>query len=250
MTKYTINKAFEKSFPQPIWKIEVDAAQNCIAIEYRDPNTTLPIFSIFDFKGRDILPRYLELEKEWTLEAIQSDFLILKQYGSNTPIKEGIKIIHIPTATVVYTGMEYILQDVYQGIIKATHRSIPSGLDFFIEIATGNIIHAAQHVLSYPCSGVHYPLPYTGAIPSFMQHVSFEDTIWIQTMNDHFIWAYHVTAQNNYDLHLSITSKKEIVDTKIILKNLDKLIPQPYFQVKEYIFFLSNTKQEIVAYFV
>lgn len=250
MNKYTINKAFEKKFPEPIWKIEVDASYNRVAVEYRNPDHTLPIFSVFDFQGQDCIPPVVESEKEWTLETLQGDFLILKQFGSTTPIQPGIKIIHIPTLSIVYIGMEYILREVYQGYIKASHRSIPFGLDFFIEIATGSLLDATQLDLQYPAIEVHYPLPYTGHIPAFMQHLQYEDSIWIQKCGDNFIWAYHTASHDKYDLHLCLTSKHEIHVSQIVLKNLDKLIPQPYFQVKDYIFFLSNSKQEIVAYCV
>jgi len=250
MTKYTINKAFEKSFPYPIWKIEVDCTKKCIAIEYRNPDNTLPTFSVFDFFGQDLLDSFEEKEKEWTLEAVQGDHLILKQFGSNTPIKEGIKIVHIPSKEIIYTGMEYILQDVFDGYIKAAHRSIPSGLDFYINIPTGEIQNHMITPAVYPLNHIHYPLPHTGKLPKFMQHLLVEDTIWLQPFKDNFIWAYHTKTDDSYNLHLCLSSRTEILDTTIILNNLAKLIPQPYFEVEEYIFFLSNTKQEIVAYLV
>ncbi|TJZ63095.1 hypothetical protein FAZ15_02015 [Sphingobacterium olei] len=250
MTKYTINKAFEKSFPYPIWKIEVDCTKKCIAIEYRNPDNTRPTFAVFDFRGQDLLHSFIEQEKEWTLEAVQGDYMILKQFGSNTPIKEGIKIVHIPSKNIIYTGMEYILHDVFEGYIKAAHRSIPSGLDFYINIQTGEIQNRIITPLNYPLIHVHYPLPYTGKLPKFMQSLAVEDTIWLQPIRNNFIWAYHTKAHDSYNLHLCLSSRSEIFDTKIILDNLTKLIPQPYFQVEDYIFFLSNTKQEIVAYLV
>lgn len=250
MTKYTINKAFEKYFPYPIWKIEIDCTKKCLAIEYRNPENTLPTFAVFDFSGRDLLRSYEEQEKEWTLEAVQGDYLILKQFGSNTPIKEGIKIIHVPSKSIIYTGMEYILHDVFQGYIKATHRSIPSGLNFYINIHTGEIQNRINTPLNYPLIHVHYPPPYTGKLPQFIENLPVVDTIWLQPLKNNFIWAYHTKANESYNLNLCISSRTEIFDTKIILNNLTRLIPQPYFQVEEYIFFLSNTKQEIVAYLV
>src|SRR5690606_6771777 len=150
VNKYTINKAFEKSFPFPIWKIEVDSANNRMAIEYRDPKTTIPHFSVLDFDGNTHCDEITVKEKEWTLEAIQGEFLILKRFGASSPIEAGICIIHYPTGRTILTAMEYVLQEVYQNIILARHRSIPGGLIFSIDIATGQITQSKRDDYIYP----------------------------------------------------------------------------------------------------
>jgi len=250
MNKYTIKKAFEKSFPSPIWKIEVDCACNCMAIEYRDPGTTLPSFSVLDFDGNVRCVALPADEKEWTLEAIQGEFLILKRFGSSSPIEAGIRILHYPSRSVVTTAMEYVLQEVYQGTVVARHRSIPEGLLFSMEIATGNITQSKDQTYLSPPLHIHYPIAYTGTLPHFIREIPFVDSIWLLPFDDIYIWSYHLAQEHKYDLHIALSTKNELFDTKIILKGLDRLIPQPFFQVERYIFFLSHTKQEIVTYLV
>ncbi len=252
MNKYTINinKAFEKRFPFPIWKIEVDCTYNCMAIEYRDPQTTMPHFSIFDFAGNIKADHLSVHEKEWTLEAVQGEYLILKRFGASSPIEAGISIIHYPTNQTVMTAMEYVLQEVYQGTLLAKHRSIPGGLIFSIEIATGHITQSKHQDYNYPAQHIKYPVTYESNLPGFIREIPFVDSIWLLPFDDIYIWSYHLADTNKYNLHLTLSTKNEVLDTKVILKNLDRLIPQPFFQVERYIFFLSNTKQEIIAYLV
>ncbi|HMR17861.1 MAG TPA: hypothetical protein PKA53_01060 [Sphingobacterium sp.] len=250
MNKYTIKKVFEKTFPFPIWKIEADCTYNNLVIEYRDPNTTLPYFSIVDFNGESKCSPVAVDEKEWTLEALQGDFLILKRFGGSSPIEAGIRIIHYPTGQTVCYFMEYVLQDVYQDIVLAKHRAVPNGLKFAIEIATGEVNPYQHAELHYPFMDIKYPLTYPGNKPLFMAEIPYIENIWLLSFQDIFIWAYHLSSANKYDLYLSLSSKTEILDSKMILKGLDRLIPQPFFQVKGYIFFLSNTKLKITTYLV
>ena len=250
MNKYTINKAFEKGFPFPIWKIEVDCACNCMVIEYRDPQTTLPHFAVMDFEGQPKCAPMRADEKEWTLEAIQGEYLILKRFGHSSPIEAGIRIVHYPTQCTILTAMEYVLQDVYQGTVLARHRSIPDGLFFAIDIATGQVSQSRQKNYISPARHIGYPIAYTGHLPDFIAEIPFIDSIWLLPFDDIYIWSYHLQNKERYNLHLALSTRNERFDTKIILQGLDRLIPQPFFQVKRYIFFLSDTKREIVTYLV
>src|SRR5690606_8237145 len=209
-------------------------------IEYRDPETTIPHFSVLDFDGNIRDDEVTTKEKEWTLEAIQGEFLVLKRFGASSPIEAGICIIHYPTNRTIVTAMEYVLQEVYQGILLARHRSIPGGLVFEIDIATGQITQSKRNDYSYPISHIHYPVTYTATLPAFIREIPFVDQVWLLPLEDAYIWAYHLAEANKYKLHLSLSTKNELLDTKVVLENLNRLIPQPFFQVERYIFFLSN----------
>ncbi|MBD1430894.1 hypothetical protein [Sphingobacterium litopenaei] len=250
MIKYTINKAFERNFPYPIWKIEVDCAHAQLAIESRNPDSTLPHFTVLNFDGSVRLEEFEVDAREWTLEDIQGDYLILKRYGDYSPIQAGIQIIHIPSKSSLYTYMEYVIKDVYHNTIHAFHRSIPAGLIFYIDIATGEISNQKDLNNEFPLREIHYPLPYQGTLPSFIKNLTIIGQIWLQPYRDLFLWSYHTQIADKYNLNLSLSSKHELYDSKIILEDLDKLIPQPYFIVKEHIFFLSSNKMKISSYLV
>lgn len=250
MNKYTINNVFERNFPFPIWKIEVDCLHNQLAVECRDPDSTLPIFYVLNFKGNLLLEQFHSESREWTLEDIQGDYLILKRFGEYSPIQAGIQVIHIPTKSTVFTYVEYIIKEVFNKVIQAYHRSIPSGLFFYIDIVTGEVSNTPSFDTSFPVRDIRYPIPFQGTVPSFLNQISFIDQIWLQPYKDLFLWSYHTQTANHYHLSLSLSSRNELYDTKVIIDDMDKLIPQPYFTVKDHIFFLSSNKMKISSYLV
>lgn len=250
MNKYTIKKTFEKKFPFNIWKIEVDSLKNLLAIECRNPDNTLPIFYVLSFNGEILLNEFVCESREWTIESIQDDYLILKRFGEYSPIQSGIQVIHIPSSKIIYTYMEYVLKDVFDQTILAYHRSVPNGLPFYIQITSGEVKNSNQSTLKYRQRDINSPVVYSRKIPKFMENVDYYEQLWIQPYANNFLWAYHSKTNNQYQLNLALTSKNEVIDTKVVLNNLDKLIPQPFFTVKDYIFFLSSNKMKISSYLV
>lgn len=250
MTKYTINKVFDKTFQNPIWKIEVDTVNHNLAIESRNPIDTRPTFHVLDFDGNIVLNEFIVEEKEWTLEAIQNDFLILKKLGSSTPIQAGIQIVHIPTKSIVANFVEYELKEVRKDSIVAVHRAIPSGLLFYIEMKSGKVSNKLENEISFFESNIEYPKPYQGNLPAFMKNITYHGQLWLQSCEDYFIWSFQQKNTNYYEQHLILSSRNQIFKHIIIDNNLSKLILQPYLKVKGYIFFLSDTKQKIVTYLV
>lgn len=251
MNKYTIKNIFERHFSFPVWKIEVDCTRKHLAVEYRHPDTTLAHFEVFDFEGNEKSISIQADEKEWTLDSIQGDFLILKRFGSSSPIEAGIQILHYPTGQVVCDYREYVLVDVYEHLVVAKHRSIPGGLLYHIDIQTGEVHIAPQDQSpKLPFVNIKYPIAYEGRKPSFIESIPYVEHIWLLPFEDHFIWAYHLKDKDNYDLHLQISTREQSIDHQIILKNLDRLIPQPFFAVQGHIFFLSNCKLKIKGYLV
>lgn len=250
MNKYTIKKLFEKPFPYPVWKIEVDSICQNIAVESRDPNSTFPNYTIYTFEGQTLLDNYLINEKEWTIASIQGEYLILKKFGTSTPVQSGIRIIHFPTQTIIADLTEYIFQYTKNNTLIAIHRAIPTGLIYYITISTGKVeTKINEDINDYP-NLVTTPIPYRGKLPPFMSGITYEDQIWIQPLKDIFIWTYHTKKDDMYILSLTLSSKNEILIHEDILNNLNKLILQPYFAVNNYIFFLSDTKQKIITYLV
>ena len=250
MTKYTINKLFEKEFPHVVWKIEVDSEKNFLSIECRNPENTLPYFHVLTFDGVVLLDNYAVHEKEWTIAAIQDRFLILKKYGSASPIQPGIIIIDVYTRAIVCRYDEYIYEDTYENYLIARHRTIPSGLTYYLEIKSGEIGTIKPFKLILPENHLRLPIPYNGKMPIFMESIDFVDQIWLQKHNQNFLWSYHSKNNKCYQLNLILSTNSEIIDQKMILDGMVKLIPQPYFMVKDYIFFLSSNKMKITTYLV
>ncbi|WP_066755395.1 hypothetical protein [Sphingobacterium populi] len=147
MFKNTIKKAFQKDLIENIWKIEVNGYGDEIAVETRDSKTTNPTHQILRFADGAELMRYATGEKDWTMEGIQKDFLILKKVGEQTPVKEGIQVIQISTQKPVWISYEYVLIDVLEDYLHIRPRNLTTGGEQFVDISTGEVCPVNQTIL-------------------------------------------------------------------------------------------------------
>ena len=249
MTKYTILKAFEKNFSQPVWKIVVDEVARQLAVELRAPKTTAATLYVFDFDGKELLTHKQIDEKEWTLEALQQGVLILKRVGDSQPIKEGVWLLDIAGNTR-QLWQEYTWVDTYEGLIKVRHRNFQSGFEEYIDIATGARKNSLDQAPSYSRGSVKMPIPYSGEIPSYLQHLDIADILWVSRASDLILWSYHHKDNEHYHLNLAITDSSKLLWTERLLSDMPKMIPQPFMQIDHQLFLLSYNKQKIVSYLV
>ena len=249
MTKYTIKKVFEKAFPTNIWKIEIDTLQSLIAVETRDQESTVASFLAFDFAGNCLMSPCKADGKEWTLDSVQNGHLVLKRIGEHTPIQEGIQIIRIRDNEVVFNSYEFVLLDVYHGFVHARHRSISSGESIVVNLITGTYAPASDQQFDYAPNKLQYPIPYPKK-PKFLQDEGLTGPLWLSKCGENYLWCYHQEHNGQFDLILSTSDLNQLLDKQVILQQMDKMIPQPYFQIGNQIFFMSYNKQEIVSYLV
>ena len=249
MTKYTTKKVFEKTFSSNIWKIEVDSVSSLIAVETRDLDTNLAAFHVFDFSGNCMMSSYLATEREWTLDSIQNGHLILKKIGENTPIQEGIQIICIQKKEAILTSYDYVLIDVYQDFIHARHRSIVSGSTVEIEILTGIIQPAKDRKFHFALNKIQFPIA-TQFIPEFLKTAPIIEPLWLSKCGEQYLWCYHQKTDEKFNIIFTLSDLNQILDCKVILEGMDKMIPQPYFQIEKQLFLMSFNKRKIISYLV
>lgn len=252
MFKNTINKVFQKEFPYNIWKIEVDTFRHYLGIEIRDEQTMIPQYTVLDLDGKIVLENYSPSEKDWMMEGIQKGFVILKKVGENTPIKAGISVVHSNSGQEVFTTYEYQLLDVYEDYIKVRNRSVLSGHEQFMRIEDGSV-HSqldSQGILLSP-NDLVFPIVYDRR-PTFLAEENITDALWLSKADaERYLWCYHDQHKSgNYLLILTLSDLNQVLHQEVILDNMEKMIPQPYFQVGQQLFFLSQNKQEIVSYLV
>lgn len=250
MNKYTIIKAFERQFSSKIWKIAVDARGRFIALETRDADSTAPTIHILDFEGNIQHTPFQIKDKEWTLEGIQHNNIILKRVGTQTPIGAGIQIIDF-YGQLQYLSDQHTWVDTYLDFIKIRHRNFQSGMEEFIKIIDGSKAKDIDpNQLSY-CQTIEFPLRYTGQLPPFLKETYLIDSLLLNKISDNrYLWSYHTKEQEFYQLHICISDRFKILEKTTILLNMEKMIPQHYFKINDQIFLMSYNKQEIVSYLV
>lgn len=250
MFKNTIKKAFQKDFIENIWKIEVNGYQEEIAVEIRDSQTTMPSYHILRFEDGSEKMQYSPDEKEWTMEGIQKDYLILKKVGEQTPTKEGIQIINTKTQKPVLISYEYVLLDVVEDYLHVRHRQFTSGGEQLIAIKTGEVFALNDAtVRSYPKNRVCFPLTYDNP-PDFLSDDDKRQDLWISKLSNAYLWCYHTRCSSGYDLHIAVSDLESIHDEVVVQSGIAKMFPQPYFQVGNQLFFMADNKHEIVSYLV
>ncbi len=250
MVKYTINKAFEKKFSSPIWKIEADTDARLLAIETRNQVDTTPSFHVIDFEGHSLMDDFRLKTKEWTLAEIQKDYLILKKIGANAPQASGILVVHIPSRHIAHEWHHYLLVDIFKNVLKVRHHTISAGFEEYLSLSSGQHLRLPEIEIAYCSNHINFPLAYNGILPDFLQKKEHEDTIWISKVKHNFIWCYHTRAENGYTLDILLSDKFKELQKMTVLDNMIKMIPQPYFQINEQLFLMSYNKQEIVSYLV
>ncbi|WDF69976.1 hypothetical protein PQ465_06260 [Sphingobacterium oryzagri] len=249
MTKYTIYNAFQKEFPGQIWKIVVDGLRQEMALEIRDTETTIPQFFIVDFAGNSLSENNIVAEKEWTLEALQHQTLILKRVGDTHPVKEGIWLLD-KQGNTRYLSYEYTWIDTEVDYIKVRHRNIQSGFEEYIAIEQAKKVLTANSDISSAHSAVKMPIPYHGTLPPYFDKKDLCDAPWVSRADDKFIWTYHSRQNGLYNLNLCIADASNELYESTLLHEMPKMIPQPYFQIGNQIFLMSYNKREIVSYLV
>lgn len=249
MTKDTINKVFQKAFHSNIWKIEIDSEQSLIATETRDTDTTNPSFYVFDFLGNDRMSPLETNEKEWTLDSIQNGHIVLKCVGEHTPVQEGVQIIRAEDQHVVYFSHQQVLVDTFKNFIVVRHRNIVSGGLLRIDLSSGKTSPYEKSAAILPHNAVRYPVSYPKT-PPFLKEDTITRPLWLAKTNDRFIWCHHHRVANTFNLILTLTDLNHILDQQVILSEMEKMIPQPYFQLGNQIFFMSFNKREIMSFLV
>lgn len=248
MTKYTTIKVFDKNFPHEIWKIVADVSTRQIGVELRDTETTCAVLYVFDFEGNEILHHCPLDEKEWTLEALQHHTLVLKRVGDSQPIKEGILLLDLQ-GMPRQLWQEYTWIDTYRDIIKVRHRSFQSGFEEYIHLESLQKTTVLTDRPKYS-SAIKMPIPYSGTVPPYLQGIAMQDIPWVSRTEEHFLWTYHTRENDTYHLNLCVADASKLLFKQRLLKDMPKMIPQPYFQIGNQMFLMSYNKQKIISYLV
>jgi len=234
-----------------IWKIEVDDQQQYLALETREKGTTEAFISVFRFDGTPVLLNYPLDERDWSLDSLQASFVIFKKVGENTPTKEGVLVYDFIQGREVLRTYEYHLVDVFKGFLKVKHRMFASGMETYFALNTGTLDpDVSPGLLSLPKNHIIYPLAFTAQKPLFLESLEIDGELWMSRTDRNYLWCYHRKAEIGYELILCISDLNHILAKEVILGDLEKKIPQPFFQVGDQLFLMSYNKQEIVSYLV
>lgn len=251
MANQIISKAFNALFTYPIWRIEVDATHRLIAIETRNPDDTFPYFNVITFEGDQVLRDFRGISKEWVLAGIQCQKLVLKKISSHSPSDAGIEVVDCYDPTLQETWFNYIFLGMADQRIILRPKMIEDGLQQFLNLNTMTMEAKNDRIVKPFDSSIVYPVIYNGKIPQFLADFTIDDEVWINVLNDYFIWAfYEKTNNNHFQIRIVRSTKDELLESAVVVSQLSLKFFSIYFLVGKQIFLLTDNKREFVSYLV
>lgn len=250
MSSYKLTKAFHMHAGLTIWRIEVDAERQQLAVECRQADGSAPELSVYDFQGNILCKPYPLPAKEWTLAGIQDQHLICKQYGASTPITAGIMLIPFLAQGEPISFPAYYCLNRFAGFLQVRHQNFQTGFEEYLSLSDYTLKRTLDASIKPLDNGIVYPLQYRGKIPAFLAKLNPPEEIGISRAADKFIWSYYVKNDLDWTVKLLISSKYEMLAEFQLPENVALRAPTIYFQVDKQIFLLSDNKQEIVSYLV
>ncbi len=96
-----------------------------------------------------------------------------------------------------------------------------------------------------------YPIIYNGEIPLFLKDFPIDGDIWINSVNDYFIWAFYEKQKNNrYQIRLVQSTREMLIESILAVSGLELKLFNIYFLIHRQIFLLTDNKREFVSYLV
>ncbi|MDM1292845.1 hypothetical protein HX021_00875 [Sphingobacterium sp. N143] len=251
MANQTISKAFGILFTYPIWRIEVDAENSLIAIETRNPDDTFPYFNVITFGGDFIVQDFKGISKEWILAGIQCQKLILKKISDSSPIDAGVHVIDCYDPEKQETWFNYLFLNLVDKGLLLRPKMIEQGLELFLNLSTMTMGDKKTAAIKPYESKIVYPVIYKGEIPHFLTDFIIHDDLWINALNDYFIWAfYEKNKDNHYQIRIVRSTKDTMLDSLVAVSQLQLKFFNIHFLVNKQIFLLTDNKREFVSYLV
>jgi len=255
MDKYTLKTAFKKSFSGLIWRLEVDAVNELMAVETRDMTSGKPRFSAFEYAtGTSTITEIPYGERYWTLAGIIDATLIVRAYGANSPDGAGLAGLDARTGAIIWEQFNYTLVGIEGNTLAARHRNFASGYVERLRASDGTVIkrlEAGPLDQTVRSSRVVLPRPYSGKTPSFLTRYAIHGELFHYATGGHDIWAFHEKeSEQSFTVKLVLSSGLSVQAEEIVERGLTKMLPELYFMIGDQIFVITDNKQKIVSYLV
>ncbi|MNI22054.1 hypothetical protein D3C73_756000 [compost metagenome] len=128
---------------------------------------------------------------------------------------------------------------------------IAEGFQLFLNLQSMSIESKNETPFKPYTSELVYPIIYNGDIPIFLKDFPIDGEIWINTVNDYFIWAFYEKDRNNrYQIRLVQSTRETLTESIIAVSELELKLFNIYFLIHEQIFLLTDNKREFVSYLV
>lgn len=247
-----IKKTLSENFSGVIWKIEIDENLQQIAIETRNVSLRTVAYSVYNYKTGECLIKEKSFEEGWMwgLDRIYNNAFFLYGYITpSSPEHKGIIAVDCITGEIKWQVFHLTLHDIStEGVVVYNPLLQPKRLhllSFEQGEAKGNIADnypAPSRNISFP-----EPLTDTERFPEFMPE-AFTGILFHAAVADKECWAFHTRNENGLSQHLFITHHSKIILEEILSSEIQKLNPEAFFVVGNFIFAVRGSNNELVSY--
>jgi len=251
MDKYTLKTAYQKSFFGLVWRMEVDTSVGLLAVETRDAETGNPSFSALRYRtGVSLIHELPYGDRNWTLAGAVDGRLILKAFGQDSPEGTGIACIDAGTGEVVWEQFNYVLLAVVDGLLLVRHRTFAGGYEQYLDAHTGDLTQFNISADKPTGPGIVIPQRYGASIPVFLANYAAYGDIFHGAIGSKEVWAFHEKLNQAFCIRLVVSSGSNVLDDKVVLSDLPKMLPEIFFSIAEQLFLIGDNKRKIVSYLV
>ncbi|GGC45819.1 hypothetical protein GCM10011386_42610 [Parapedobacter defluvii] len=251
MDKYTLKTAFRKSFLGMVWRIEADTTATLLAIETRNEDTGMPLFSAIEYdSGVPFMDEKPYGDRTWSLAGIVEDNLILRAWGQHTPDGAGIACINATTGDVLWEQFNYTLVAIQHRQLVVRHRNFASGYEQRMNPLDGNLTQINNPATKPDAPKIVLPERYRDDKPLFLERYPIQGDLFYCQVGDRMVWAFHEVSDHTYCIRIAVSRGLKMLADRVMVSGLARMAPELFFMINNQVFFIGDNKREIVSYLV
>lgn len=230
-----------------IWKIALDDAQQIIAWENRSENKQVSFYA-YDFKNnKQLLANYI-FEEKWllALSKVFNGILYLNGFESEfSPINKGIIAYHLADKKILWQNFSVSIQEfTSEGIVVFNPKSFPKKFQL-LDLESGKSIRNLDYEMLKLIPNIQNNL----FLPNFFNGVTNWEDYYLLIINGLEIKSFYEKTKDAYNHCLEIKKGREIIFSKILDLNIQKMSFDSFFVWQQKLIYIKN-KSEIVSYLV
>jgi len=238
-----------RQFTGAIWRMEIDAKNDVLLMEIRNPDDKSVSFSSINLTSRHVYFTDLSTPERWLtgMECAWDGVLLIHYYQSETgPTHKGMLAVNELTGDTLWSNYSYAFDHLtIKGPIVYDNRIQPRKL-FLVDISTG----AASRIYE-PCI---YPEPENYILvpgqlsaellpPGLVTVHPHGNWVHYIEYNNFRIVSLHSSNQGLLTQHLFVEQNGTLVYEDILTDQIQKLQPEAFIMYKNQLIYIKNTRE-------
>ncbi len=246
-----VKTTLDEEFQSVIWKIEIDSANNLIAVETRSAESHTATLSAYNYLTGVCYFKELSIEAgwHWHLDRVYSEFVLLYGYTApSSPEHKGIIAIDINSGKVCWQIFHLTLTEVSNKGIIAYNPLLQSKKPILLDIKNGNQITDFNGEFTPVVRDVSFPEMMTTSMEkaAFLP-ANIAGIVAYAKVNSKECYSFHILENGSYIQYLIITGNGEVLKKEILASGIQKLNPEAFFTSGHAVFAVKGNNRRVLA---